>query len=1048
MRVLTGAGKKEGEWKTMSRPCESNLYLVDNADESRSVRRYLTEWCPISKQLDVATGYLEIGGLLSLDTYWQQLDKVRIILGSEVTPRTGDVLKKAAAFFMDGMKRSLDAAQAKDDFLVGVPAILDALKSRKIECRVFDRGKFHAKAYITDFKDAYRARFPASLHVPSGYALVGSSNFTAAGLTKNIELNVQLKDNVDELKDWFEQRWNEAADVTDAVLEVVERHCREYSPYDVYCRAMYEQFKSREESVSEWEQRDSAIYPVLSQYQRDGYNNLVEIAGKYSGAFLCDGVGLGKTFEGLMLIERFVRRERRKTVLLVPAAARVSVWETTIRKYMPDVLEGFSPFKILNHTDLLLEKNAHLMKQVAEQAEVVVVDEAHHFRNQASSRYRKLMEIMKTAPRKQLFMLTATPVNNSLRDLQHMIELFTLQDDAFFAQTSLGVHSLAGHFKKLEARLEAATGSGEVDLEVPEDLFSGDPLVSALVVQRSRAFVKRSLAAEGGGVLFPVEKLPIAAGYSLRRGYGRLVDDFISTCSRHDRRTGRPTPILALAIYSPYETAYFTGDPGKVDPMKVGRQNQVVNLVRQLLLKRFESSVAAFQDTCVRIYARLRKFVSDYRASNEHAVERLFAEQADVIAYVEDYIKAHTKAGTVEDFEDDLPDYVWEVEEDLDEADFNIAEMVIDTVMDLQTLGLFINDMIDLDPADDDKLNALKRLLAEEPRLAGQKVIVFTEYRSTAKYLEKALVDAGFKGVFEVDGQSAVDRHEMVQRFAPYYNGKSSGEVKDEIRILIATDVLSEGLNLQDASRLVNYELHWNPVRLMQRIGRVDRRRSLEVETRLLSDHPALAADRDRVCYWNFLPPDELEQLLGLYQTVARKTLRISKLFGIEGKKLLTEADDYDALGDFNAQYEGSTSPLEEVALAYLQLLKENPGYPEKARALPQKTFSGKASDSPKGYFFCYALPTKTPDASWSTDNADCRWLLCDAAGAVVATDVKTIWQAIRCARDTPRVLTASAADFASVRKKVEAHLRNTYFKAANAPLSVGPRLVTWMQLV
>ncbi len=1029
---------------------ESNLYIVDNADETRSVKRYLTEWCPISKQLDVATGYLEIGGLLTLDTQWQKLDKVRIILGNEVTKRTGAVLQKAADFFVDQMKQSLNAAQEKDDFLVGVPGILEALKTRKIECKVYESGKFHAKAYITTFRDDYRAQFPAAMHVPSGYALVGSSNFTAAGLTKNIELNVQLKDNVDELQQWFETRWNEATDITEAVLKTIETQCREYAPYDVYLRSMYEFFKTREESVSEWERKNSQVYGRLSQYQKDGYNNLVDIASKYSGAFLCDGVGLGKTFEGLMLIERFVKHERRKTVLIVPAAARESVWETTIRKYMPDILEGFSPFKVVNHTDLLLERNQYLMKQIAEQAEVIIIDEAHHFRNQASNRYRKLMEIMKTAPRKQLFMLTATPVNNSFRDLQHMIELFTLQDDAYFSNTSLGIHSLVGHFKKMEAKLEEATGETAYaeGMDVPESVFVSDPLVSALVVQRSRAFVKQSLTAEGGGVVFPVEKLPNVANYSLRDSYGKLTDDFIETCSRRDRRTGRPTPILALAIYSPYEEAYFKGDISKVDPMKVGRQKQVVNLVRQLLLKRFESSVAAFQDTCIRIYARLKKFATDYRAKSEHAVDRLFAEQADIIEYVEDFIRAHTKNGTLEEFEDDLPEYVWEAEENFSEDDFNLADMVLDTVMDLQTLGVFIKDMFDLDPAEDDKLNTLKRLLKDEPKIAGRKVIVFTEFRSTAKYLEKELTAAGFTGVFEIDGQSNVDRHEMIQRFAPYYNDRTSADVANEIRILIATDVLSEGLNLQDASLLINYELHWNPVRLMQRIGRVDRRRNAATEAQLLADHPDLAADRDRVYYWNFLPPNELEELLGLYRTVTRKTLRISKMFGIEGRQLLTECDNYAALNDFNAQYEGHTTPAEEVALAYVQLLSDNPDYLTHVKDLPAKMFSGKATDPAKGYFFCYALPTKMPDSSWSFDNADCRWFLCDAAGENVRTQIKEVWTAIKCEKDTPRVLTVSAADFATVRRKVESHLRNTYFKAANAPLGVGPRLVTWMQLV
>ena len=141
----------------------------------------------------------------------------------------------------------------------------------------------------------------------------------------------------------------------------------------------------------------------------------------------------------------------------------------------------------------------------------------------------------------------------------------------------------------------------------------------------------------------------------------------------------------------------------------------------------------------------------------------------------------------------------------------------------------------------------------------------------------------------------------MAQRFAPYYNGVSSAEVRDEIQILVATDVLAEGLNRQGASCLINYELHWNMVRLMQRISRVDRRLDADIEERLLSDHPEHKADRNYAYYWNFLPPTELEQLLYLYKTVSQKTLRISKTFGIEGKKLLTLNDDYEGLKEVNS---------------------------------------------------------------------------------------------------------------------------------------------------
>lgn len=1026
---------------------ENNLYIVDNSVPKSTVKQYLTEWCDISKQMDIATGYLEIGGLLTLDTNWQKLEKMRIILGNEVTPRTSAVLGSAASQgFLSQMQESLDSEQSKNDFLLGVPAIVEALKSRKIECRVYEKGKFHAKAYITHFRDDVHANFPASMHVPNGYALVGSSNFTAAGLTKNVELNVQIKDNVGELQSWYEDRWNESTDITDAVLKIVENHVKDYSPYEVYLRSMYEFFKGREETVSEWERESSVMYKVLSQYQRDGYNNLVEIADKYSGAFLCDGVGLGKTFVGLMLIERFVKRERRNVVLAVPAAARVSVWETAIRKYMPELLDGFFPFRIVNHTDLIRDKMQSLMGQVAAQGEVVIIDEAHHFRNQSGKAYRKFFDMMSEGPAKKLFMLTATPINNSFLDLQHLIELFTHRQDDYFK--SLGINSLSGHFKKLGAEIDALSAE-DASVQV-QSTFSTDPLIKELVVQRSRAYVKQSLGAEEGAkVLFPKSKNPVVAGYSLRTTCGALLDHFSALFNRRDSR-GRPIPILSLAVYSPYEETYFKGDLSKVDPMKMGRQQQIVALIRQLLLKRFESSVAAFQDTCVRIYYRLKTFLADYRDKNAYLVDKTLAQQADVIEFVEQYIRENLVRADegVEDFEDDLPEYVWNVEDnDLSEDDFDIGAMLDDTVLDLANLSQLIRDMVSFDPSQDDKLNALKDLLANDPRLQNRKVLIFTEYRATAKYLERELSRAGFAGLFEIDGQSKVDRHEMVRRFAPYYNDASSAEIGgNEIHTLIATDVLSEGLNLQDASRLVNYELHWNPVRLMQRIGRVDRRRNADVEARLLADHPGIASDRDEVFYWNFLPPDELENLLALYETVSRKTLRISKMFGIEGKKLLTPDDDYAALKDFNAQYEGTPSELEEIALAYQQLLKDNPGYVDNVKNLPAKMYSGKASSQLNGVFFCYELPVKKSDGSMAEEGMY-KWFVLDPAAKTVSENVGAIWHAIRCEKNEPRIVTIAHDDFSTVRKMMEKHIRNTYLKKIQAPLGAAPRLVAWLQL-
>ena len=1029
----------------------NNLYIVDNASDAQSVKNYLSQWCDVSKQMDIATGYLEIGGLLELDTNWQKLDKIRIILGNEVTKRTKDVIDTAVSAILARLHNSINGEHEKNEFLTGVPAILDALKSGKIECRVFDKSKFHAKAYITYFRDEYKNQFIQAMNIPAGYALVGSSNFTKAGLTQNIELNVQVNHDVEQLQEWFEKMWCQGEDITDAVLKVIENHCKEYSPFDVYLRSMYEYFKSREETVSEWENNDSVIYSGLSQYQKDGYNSLVEIADKYSGAFLCDGVGLGKTFVGLMLIERYVKKERKNVVLIVPAAARISVWETTIKKYIPEILDGFYPFKIINHTDLLLEKNQNLMDQIAEQAEIIVIDEAHHFRNRASNRYQKLFDMMGMGNQKKMFMLTATPINNSFMDLQHLIELFTHRKDDYFAGAPLGIHSLSGHFKKMENCLrEQVGGSVSENVDASEDIFRSDMLVNELVVQRSRAYVKKSLSStEGDKVLFSNRQAPTVANYSLKKSYGKLIDDFVNSFDRVDKETGKSQPILALAVYSPYEDEYYIGDKSKIDQIVSGNRRQVVNLIRQLLLKRFESSIAAFEETCIRIYYRMYCFVKEFRSQgNVRQIDRLLVHQADVIAYVEKYITENIQS-TLEEFEDDLPEYVWDsTDSPVNIDDFDIGAMLDDTIVDMEILAEFIDDIMNFDSNNDDKIRELKRILDEDEHIKNKKVIIFTEYRSTARYIFNELKKAGYDGLFEIDGQSKGDRHDMVVRFSPYYNDASSASINDEIRVLIATDVLAEGLNLQDAQCLINYELHWNPVRLMQRIGRVDRRRNSEIEAKLLFDHPELAEDRANAYYWNFLPPTELEKLLSLYRIVTQKTLRISKTFGIEGKKLLTPDDDFEALKEFNSQYEGSTSTEEEMALAYQELIQNNPDYINSVKMLPQKMYSGKSVLSPKGYFFCFELPSKRADGTWSRGDGLYRWYFVDQENKTVLQNTYEIWKIIKCSEDEPRVFVANEDEFSDNRKAVERFITRTYLHAIQAPVGIKARLVTWMQVV
>jgi HKD family nuclease len=192
----------------------SELFIVDNSDDDWKVLRYLHDWCPLSKSIDIASGYFEIGALLALKDEWQKVDDIRILMGDEVSKRTHSAFEQGLANIRNRLNNSLEDEKNKNDFLVGVPAIVEAIRSGKIQCRVYRKDKFHAKAYITH----------ARQEVIGSFALVGSSNFTYPGLTENVELNVQISGTpVAVLQEWYDQHWDAAEDVTPEILRVIER---------------------------------------------------------------------------------------------------------------------------------------------------------------------------------------------------------------------------------------------------------------------------------------------------------------------------------------------------------------------------------------------------------------------------------------------------------------------------------------------------------------------------------------------------------------------------------------------------------------------------------------------------------------------------------------------------------------------------------------------------------------------------------------------------------------------------------------------------------
>lgn len=1031
------------------------LFIVDNSVTGWTGLRYLEEWTGIARAFDIATGFFEIGALLALDGKWQSLEKIRVLMGAETTHRTRKtLLDSVRTQVAEALDQSIESSKQDNPFLHGVPAVLKGLQSGQIECRVYNKGKFHAKTYITH----------AKLEVVGSQALVGSSNFTRPGLTENIELNVQIQSarEVAQLQDWFEVHWNEAKEITDAVIETVERHTLLYSPFEVYAKALQEFFRGHELTATEWDETRSKMFHQLDRYQQEAYWALMKIARQHGGAFLCDGVGLGKTFVGLMLIERLVLHEGKRVVLFAPKATKEGVWEPHLRDWLPHIggVGGgadFSNLAVFSHTDLHRKGDfPERFKRIAELADVVIIDEAHHFRNpgrrggdngREPSRYYRLYDLLDSTLRsKTVFMFTATPINNRLSDFRHMVELFTRRDEAYFART-LGVNNLRAHVNQMERIFRQRVGHTVTDvaeqLDEAQEILATDAIFRQLVVQRSRGYARESQIRETGeAASFPKRKDPQVAAYSIRKTYGHLLDLF-------EKAFTRENPLFTLPMYYPLH--WYRGPDTDIDPFEQNRQQQVVGLIRTNFLKRFESSVASFELSCARLLKKLLAFV-EVHSETDSEKRRLKRWKAQNVEILDHTIKLHEEDDEPED-DDIVPVEMLDAVERLDREEYDVEEMISETFLDLDQIVQFLDEAQRFKPKQDDKLQKLIRLLKSK-ELAGQKVLVFTEFAHTARYLKRELNNAAIQGVIQLDSASKVNRAEVIQRFSPFYNGSSSAALSDagreEIRVLISTDVLSEGLNLQDASRMINYDIHWNPVRLMQRIGRVDRRMNPDVERRLAAEHPNIATSRGKVSFWNFLPPEELNAILTLYTKVTQKTLLISKTLGIEGKKLLTPEDDFDALKEFNHDYEGVRTTVEDMHLEYQDLLRDDPEMESRLKYLPGTTFSGRKrlAKGISGVFFCYALPALDKEAGEFTEDAGTtRWYLYDLGQNVIFEEPSEIVASIRSKPKTPRKCIMEEKTLIEIRAKVERHIKNTYLKQVDAPVGVKPLLKCWMEL-
>ena len=688
----------------------------------------------------------------------------------------------------------------------------------------------------------------------------------------------------------------------------------------------------------------------------------------------------------------------------------------------------------------------------------MIIDEAHHFRNQGGpeTRYGMLYDMLgdSAAGKKQIYMLTATPINNRLSDFRHLAELFTRKHDAYFAGT-LAVPNLKSYFaqmeKDLKKRIELPEGEGLSErLSDVDEFLRAEAFFQALVVQRSRAYVRESQLQEGkAATLFPDRKPPKVAAYSLKKSYGRLLN-FLEAAFDSDE------PLFKLPVYNP--EPYYIGPPRERDTdlaFKEGRAKQNVVLIRTNFLKRFESSIHAFTRSCDRLLAKLEAYaLINAQTPEDH--ERLNSWRTTNKIVLENKISRQLQWGghEPEPFDDDsditLEEALLDSEERLDPKLYDVPKILDDLYQDMNNVLQILQLSAETEKQNDDKVRKLIELL-KSPDLATEKVLIFTEFADTALYLLDALNNAKVAGVECITG-GQTGRADYIKRFAPYYNRSDSAKQgTQEIRVLISTDVLSEGLNLQDATKLINYDIHWNPVRLMQRIGRVDRRMNAEIETTIKRDHPE--RKRGIVNYWNFLPPDELKEILSLYTKVTTKVLLISSTLGIEGRQLLTPEDLYDdlrVLGNFEKELQGAKSVEEAMHLELGDLLRADPNLAAQLSALPNGIFSGKTK--PKaghaGVFFCYALPALDRErGEYTLEAGATKWYFQEAAGSRILTEPADIIESVRSSVTTPRKTELSTKTLSEIRNEVERYITNTYLKRIDAPVGVGPELRCWMEV-
>ncbi len=792
--------------------------------------------------LSVATAYITLDGLDALSHAADSQDQpVKLLIGA-MPPEGSLVGAPNRRAIRDRFAESVEALRRERNF-AGFPASRRNQLERVSAFVMSEQGQFrrytqrflHGKAYALGTLDHDGAL------TNRGAALVTSANLTHGGLSGNLELGmVHYQPNVVAMTlAWHQRLWDEADDFRDNLLELLLPPPLNATPEDVFLRALIELYGDEPEP--------ERIADELTAFQRVGAARARAIMNRFGGVLYADGVGMGKTEIAIDFIREHVEEHGHHVLVVASAQLRDNMWN-------PRLQRALLPAKVVSYQELAMDRqlggDSQVLDMPIDAYKLVIVDEAHAYRNSDNTWYAALSRLM-GGRGKQLALLTATPVNNTLWDLHSLFLLFA-RHDAAFAQDPLHIPSLLKFFHEAGAnvdRTESSTGPS------PDKLF---PLLDNLTVRRDRAFIAKHYGGErfqdGTEVRFPQPELR-ERRYSLNDAYQGLARTIGRRIGPPKEGEARPEDALSMAQYRPGSYRY---EPSS----DVARQEALAGLIQSMLLKRFESSW----------YAALQTV----RRMRQNALARIqyLAETTEVEASI-----AEDDLAEIEGLTDEL----LEDPGDWDNPHEFKPELLKHLRQDAETLAEIADQLEQLESSPDPKLEQLRQVMAST---TAQKVAIFTSFHDTAEYLKAAferdpslLGDRQWAAVIGAQaGQRARER--AINRFCPQLaeppiDAKHVSKLGGEIDVLLSTDVLSEGQNLQQAQAVLSYDMPWNPQRVVQRNGRV---------IRLRSPH-------QMVFLYTLMPEDDdLEELLRLEAVLRAKIRDANAAMGMENPVLADQA--------------------------------------------------------------------------------------------------------------------------------------------------------------